>query len=91
MGSSEEFMGELRLRKLAKHVIQGESPVMLSHSDFGLVVQAFDDAAGELLSGPEVVEQQLAMAPNGTREVHERIDAGSHGARAPLIKELACR
>jgi len=61
-------MGEFWLRKLAKHVIQGkfsdsERPVAVrfSQCDFGLVVQALDDAAGELLLGLEVVEQQLPV------------------------------
>ena len=62
-------MGELRLRKLAKHVIQGElgdsegaKPVGLSHGHFDLVVQTLHDATGELLFRPEVVEDQVTVA-----------------------------
>ena len=59
VASSEEFVGEFWLEKPAKHAIQGEfsdaeRPVAIgfSQSDFGLVVQALDDAAGELIFGP---------------------------------------
>jgi hypothetical protein len=65
-------VGELGLRKLAEHVIQrefgdaeGPIAVCFSHSDFGFVVQPFDDAAGELLPGVEVVQQEVAMVAQG--------------------------
>jgi hypothetical protein len=51
IASSVEPVGELRLWKLAKHVIQGEfcdserpKPVGFSHGHFDLVVQALYDA-----------------------------------------------
>ena len=60
-------MGELRLRKLAKHVIQGElgdsegaKPVRFSHGHFDLVVQPLYNTTGELLFGTEVVEDRCA-------------------------------
>lgn len=69
MASSVEPVGELRLRKLAKHVIQGElsdsegaKPVGFSHGHFDLVVQTLDHSTGELLFGPKVVEDQLTVA-----------------------------
>ena len=61
--SSVKSVGEFWLGKLAKHVIQGEfsdfegsKPVGFSHGHFDLVVEALDNAAGELLFGPKVVE-----------------------------------
>ncbi len=61
--SSVKSVGELRLRKLAKHVIQGEfgdsegaKPVGFSHGYFDLVVQALDNATGELLFCTKVVD-----------------------------------
>jgi len=62
-GSSEEIVGGFGLGKLAKRVIEGQfqgsvgaKTVGFSHGDFGLVIQALDDATGDQLSGPEVVE-----------------------------------
>jgi hypothetical protein len=61
-------VGKLRLRQLAKCMIQGEfrdaegaKAVGFSHGHFDLVIEALDDTAGELFSGPEVVEDELAM------------------------------
>jgi hypothetical protein len=36
-------------------------PVGFSHGDFGLVIQALHDAAGNELPRPEVVEYEFAM------------------------------
>ena len=65
--SSEEPVGEFWLREPAEHVMQRdfgdpERPIAVrsSQCDFGFVVQTLDDAAGELLFGSEVVEQQLS-------------------------------
>jgi hypothetical protein len=61
-------VGELRLRKLAKHMIQSEfcdserpKTVGFSHGHFDLVVQTLHNATGELLFGAEVIEDQLAV------------------------------
>jgi len=61
--SSEESVGGFWLRELAEQVKQRkfgdpERPIAVrfSQCDFGFVVQALDDAAGELLLGPEVVD-----------------------------------
>src|SRR5271166_5799034 len=66
--SSEESVGDVRLRQSAKCVIQrdfrdveGAEAVGFSHRQFGLVVETLDHAAGELLSGAEVVQDQRTM------------------------------
>jgi hypothetical protein len=63
--SSEESVGDIRLRQSAKRVIQrdfrdveGAEAVGFSHSQFGLVVETLDYAAGELLPGALVVQDQ---------------------------------
>src|SRR5271165_4353175 len=68
IASSEESVGDVRLRQSAKCVIQrdfrdveGAEAVGLSHRQFGLVVETLDHAAGELLSGAEVVQDQCTM------------------------------
>ena len=93
--SSEESVGEFWLWKLAEHVIQGEfsdaeRPVAIgfSQSDFGLVVQALDDTAGELLFGPEVVEQQFAVRAHCAGELLHRLDARAHRPLAPGVEEF---
>lgn len=53
----------------------GTGDDFISQCDFGLVVQAPDDAAGELLLGPEVVEQQLSVRVHGGGELLDRPDA----------------
>jgi hypothetical protein len=40
---------------------EGSKSVGSSHSDFGFVVEALDDAAGKQLLSPEVIEDELAM------------------------------
>ena len=40
---------------------KGAEAVGFSHSDFGFVVQALDDAAGKELLGVEIIEDQFAM------------------------------
>jgi salicylate hydroxylase len=60
---SVEIVGGWRLGKIAKCMIQrdfrrseGSEAVGFSHGDFRFVVQALDDAAGELLARTEVVK-----------------------------------
>jgi hypothetical protein len=62
-------MGRGRLGQHAKSAVKGKFqkadgavPAGSSHSEFGRVVHAFYDAAGDLRLGPEIVEEQLAMA-----------------------------
>jgi len=68
IGSSEEIVGGFGLRELAKRVIEGEfeaaegaESVGFPHSDFGLVVQTLDDAAGKELLRAEIVKDQLSV------------------------------
>ncbi len=67
-GSSEEIVGGFGLRELAKRVIEGEfkaaegaKSVRFPHSDFCLVVQTLNDAAGKQLLRAEIVEDQLTV------------------------------
>ena len=46
--------------------MEGSEAVGFSHSEFGLVVEALNDAAGELLFGMEIVQDE--------RSVRERSD-----------------
>src|SRR5690606_9256091 len=68
---------------------EGSKAVGFSHTDFGFVVEPFDNAAGELLAGPEVIEQEFAMVAHGTSELLHRRDSRAHGLGAPLIEELS--
>ena len=63
IGSSEESVGGVGLRQIAEGMIKGDfsdaegaESVSFSHGELGLVVEALDDAAGELLSGAEIIE-----------------------------------
>ena len=68
---------------------EGAKAIGSSHGDFGFVVEPFDDAAGELLLGFEVVEQQGAMSAQGAGDFLHGLDAGAHGLIAPEIQEVA--
>jgi hypothetical protein len=64
---SKESVGDIGFRQFAKCMIQGDfcdmegaEVVGFSHRQFGLVVEALNDAAGELLFGTEVVQDQRA-------------------------------
>jgi hypothetical protein len=66
--SSEESVGDVRLRQLAKCMIQrgfrdveGSESVGFSHGQFGLVVETLDHTAGELLPGAEIVQDQRTV------------------------------
>jgi hypothetical protein len=68
---------------------EGAEAVRFSHGDFGFVVEALDylNAAGELLSGLEVVEQQRTVgAPHPGHFLH-RLDPRTHGLTAPEFQE----
>ena len=67
---------------------EGTKAIGSSHGNFGLVVQPFDDAAGELLFGFEVVEQQGAVSAQGTGDFLHGLDAGAHGLIAPEVQEV---
>jgi TolB-like protein len=68
IASSEESVGDIGFRQFAKCMIQrgfrdveGSEAVGFSHGQFGLVIETLDDAAGELLPGAEVVQDQRAV------------------------------
>ena len=78
-------MGEFWLGQFAKYMIkrefygfEGSIAVSFSHSDFGFVVQALDDAAGECLLGAKVIEQEFPMIAHGFDELLERLNARAH-------------
>ena len=56
---------------------EGAKTVGFSHSDFGLVVQAFHNAAGKQFLSPEVIEDQLAMLTHRTSDLLHGLDTGS--------------
>jgi hypothetical protein len=62
-------VGGVGLRQIAEGMIKGDfsdaegaESVSLSHGELGLVVEALDDAAGELFLGMKIIEDQLAVA-----------------------------
>ena len=68
---------------------EGAKAIGFSHGDFGLVVQAFHNAAGNQLLSPEVIEDQLPVLTEGARELLHGLNAGSHGLAAPPVEKLA--
>ena len=47
--------------------MEGSEAVGFSHSEFGLVVEALHDAAGELLFGMEVVQDERSVRASVAR------------------------
>ena len=81
IGWSVKSVGGRRLGELAKCMIErdfrgseGSEAVRFSHGDFGFVVQPLDDAAGELFSCTEVVEDQFAVCAYRAGELLHRLD-----------------
>src|SRR6266853_3019654 len=68
---------------------KGTKTIGSSHGYFGFVVQSLDHTAGNLLSGLEIVEQQLAVSAQRSGDLLHRRDAGSHGLLAPKIQKHA--
>src|ERR1700681_1377805 len=68
---------------------EGAKAIRSSHGYFGFVVQALDHAAGKLLSGLEIVEQQGTVSAQRAGDLFHRLDAGSHGLLAPEVQEHA--
>src|ERR1700682_3094705 len=66
---------------------EGAKAIRSSHGYFGFVVQALDHAAGKLLSGLEIVEQQGTVSAQRAGDLLHRFDAGSHGLLAPEVQE----
>src|ERR1017187_2965070 len=69
---------------------EGAKTVGFSHGDFGFVVEALDDAAGNELLSAEIVEDQFAVLTKRPCDLLHGFDAGTHRLPAPLIEEL-CR
>ena len=67
----------------------GAEAVRFSRSDFGLVVQALDHAAGKLFFGLEVVEQKFAVSAQSASDLLHRLDAAAHGLSTPEVQEQA--
>ena len=51
---------------------EGSEPAGFSGSQFGFVVEAFNNSAGDLLFGAEPVEQQRFVAPKCLGELFDR-------------------
>jgi hypothetical protein len=90
--SSEESMGEWRFGQFSKWMIQGhfgdsEGPeaVGFSHSDFDLVIQSLDNAAGELFFGPKVVENQGSVGAQHLYDFFQGFDSGEHRLVTPHV------
>ncbi len=69
---------------------EGSETVEFSHSDFCLVVQAFDDTAGKQLLSPEIIEDQLAVPAQRAGNFLHRFNAGAHDLTAPFVEEFPC-
>src|SRR5450756_372804 len=68
---------------------EGAKAIGSSHGDFGLVVQPLDHAAGKLLFGLEIIEQQGAVSAQRACDHLYRFDAAVHGLIAPEVQEHA--
>ncbi len=53
---------------------EGSEAIGFSHGDFRLVIQSFDDAAGEGFASTELVEEQLPMVAQGYGNLLHRPD-----------------
>jgi hypothetical protein len=89
-------VGKYWFGQLAESVIErefgdteGAKSVRFSHGDFNFVVEALDDAAGKLLLGLEVVENQLAVGAEHFGDCFHGLDAGAHGVLTPNIEVQA--
>jgi hypothetical protein len=58
--------------------------VGFSHGDFGLVIQPLYDTAGNQFLGAEVVQDELAMLPQGAGGPRRFQDAGKTKLGGPL-------
>ena len=59
-----------------------------SGGQFGLGVESFNHAAGELTFGAEPVEQQRAVTPQHSSDLLHRFELRAHRTGAPVIEEL---
>src|ERR1700694_4292535 len=86
-------MGQFRLWQLVKSMIErkfgdakGAEPVGFSHSDFDFIVETLNHAAGELLFGLEIVEDEFAMSPKGFGNFLHWVNTGAHGLLTPEVE-----
>src|SRR5260370_32418252 len=66
---------------------EGSEAVGFSHGQFGLVVEALDDSAGELFSGAEIIEDQFPVAAQGPGDLLHRLDTRAHDLLAPIVEK----
>jgi hypothetical protein len=67
---------------------EGTEAVGFSHGDFSFVVEALDNAAGELFLSPEVVQDEFAVLAQGSCDFLYRLDLGTHDLAAPEVEKL---
>jgi len=64
-------------------------PVGLSGGQFRFVVEALDDARGNLAARPKPVHEQRAMPAQHAGNLLHRFEARAHDLDAPLVQECA--
>src|SRR5262245_19569441 len=69
---------------------EGAEAIRFSHGQFGLVVQALNDAARKPPLGSEIIEEQLTMATHRHGDLLHSLDARAHDLLAP-VDEGTCR
>ena len=94
--SSKKSVGSFWFRKCPQSMIQryfnsirGFETVGLSHSQFGLVVEALDDATGKLTFCFKPVDDQRFVLPDLLCHLLHRIDFGAHSSCAAPIQKLS--
>src|SRR6202008_4934228 len=68
---------------------EGAKPARFSESEFCIGVQALDGGGGDLLFGAEPVQDELAVATEGTCELLDGLEARAQRTGAPLVEEPA--
>lgn len=96
-GSLEECVGEVRLGKLAKPVIEGRprgfegtKPVARTRDHFELVVHPLDGARGDGPSSPKPVEDQGLMATEHASDLLDGFETRAHRLEGPVLDEGLC-
>ena len=64
--------------------------VRFSGSEFQSVVETFHDTAGNSLSGPKPVEQELSVGPQYARHLFHGLDPRAHDALTPPVQKFTC-
>ena len=96
LASSAESVGMLRLRQVAKCVIQsdfqrpaGAKPICPFGNHSGLAVEALDNATGELPLGSEPVEDQVAVRAQHAGHLLHRVEPRAHRPSTPAVEKLS--